>query len=86
MDDSGKFLITVDSQKRESEALRRLCESSPMLDDFLALLDLPGGLFWVIQGVQHCELVSGRRGDVDLLAGRLVFEEPQLLERLKTGW
>lgn len=44
-----------------------------MLDELLASLKLPAGLYWATLGVPHGELIADREGDVDLIAGRLVF-------------
>jgi hypothetical protein len=81
-----KYLIEVDNQARENETLRRFCESPFMLDELLALLGLPAGLYWATLGLPHGDLIAGRKGDVDLMAGRLAIEDLQALEPLKAKY
>ncbi len=80
---ADEYLIDVDGQWRENEVLRRFCDTPFMLDELLAQLGLPSGLYWATLGVPHGELVAGREGDVDLVAGRLVFEDLKALEPLR---
>jgi hypothetical protein len=77
------YLIEVDGQERENEALRRLCETHFMLDELLASLGVPAGFYWALLGVQHGDLIASRRGDVDLIAGRMAIQDQNALERLR---
>lgn len=82
-DVADEYLIDVDGQLRESEVLWRFCDMPFMLDELLVPLGLPAGLYWVTRGVPHGELVAGRKGDVDLVVGRLAFEDLKALEPLR---
>jgi hypothetical protein len=75
------YLIDTDSQGREKEAVRYLCDTQFLLGDLFGPLGLSNGLFWVMREVPHGKLVSSRQGDVDLLAGSLQFESLDALEQ-----
>jgi hypothetical protein len=81
-------LVEVESQEREHVAVRYLCELPFLLNDLLVPMGLQPDLYWVLLQVPHGELVAGRSGDVDLMAGPLgvvspgVFEWPPTLDHL----
>jgi hypothetical protein len=81
-----RYLVEVDGQERENEALRRLRETPFMLDELLASLGLPAGFYWTLFGVQHSDLVASRHGDVDLIAGRLAIPDQSALEKLRAKY
>jgi hypothetical protein len=68
------YIVDVDSQQRESEAIRRLL-SSPFHAWLLAPLGI-GSLSWIVMEAKKPALVPGIVGDVDILAGPLEFREP----------
>ena len=80
---AGQYLVEIDGQNREDETLRRFCHQPFMLDDLLAVLEIPAGFYWVLLGVQHEELVASRAGDVDLIAGRMSVENHEALQVLR---
>lgn len=81
-------LIDVDSQERENAAVQYLCDTPFLLNDLLGPLGLHPNFYWVLLQVPHGKLVTGRFGDVDLMAGPLRlatkdgFEWPPMLDQL----
>lgn len=68
------YLIEIDSQKRESEAIRHFLGLLFHKEQLLGALGL-GPLSWIIIEAQKERLTPGIVGDVDILAGNLDFRD-----------
>jgi hypothetical protein len=66
------YLIEIESQKRESEAIRHLLQLFHK-EELLGAMGL-GPLSWIIIEAQKPRLTPGIVGDVDILAGDLAFQ------------
>jgi hypothetical protein len=67
------YIVEVDSQERESAAIRHLM--GVFRDEILQPFGI-GGLAWIIVEAAKPKLCPGIVGDVDILAGRLEFRDP----------
>ena len=78
----AEFLVEADNQERESLAIRRLLA----LDFYLATIMRSLGLSlfsWYIVDIKHQQLVNAPRdGDVDILAGKLAWNDVEQTEAL----
>lgn len=69
------YLTDVDSNVREDESVSRLLGSPLMREELLHPLGLPSFFWWAMTKVLHQRLVSGFRGDVDVLMGPVKFSD-----------
>ncbi len=69
------YLIDVEDQHRESEAIRRLVLTPPLLERILYPFGF-GSLCWIFVEVQKPRVVPNMQGDVDILIGPLEWKEP----------
>lgn len=83
-DPAASYLIEVDGQEREREAVRRFCATPFMFDELLIALGVPGEFHWVILEVPHGRLMQDRIGDIDILAGPLAWNDPAAIGTLIT--
>jgi hypothetical protein len=68
------YLIDMDDQNRESESIRHLLEIQK--EYVLGPMGL-GSLSWIVMEVDNVHLVPSIMGEVDILAGRLEFRDPE---------
>ena len=77
------YLIDVDDQNRESESIRHLLTSPMHMECLLGPMGL-GSLCWAVMEVDNIHLVPSIVGEVDILAGRLEFRDPEEFRRALT--
>jgi hypothetical protein len=81
----GTFVYLVDTRDREHQAVRTLVNDLPWLAaEMFASMGLNWCFSWFLLRLQQNRLHPSRRGDVDLLAGPLEWNDPnQFLSMLK---
>ena len=67
------YIVEIDSQERESEAVHHLL-GLPCNEDLLRALGL-GPLSWIVVDAEKSRLTPTIKGDVDILGGNLDFED-----------
>lgn len=72
----------VEIEQREQEACRRLVQMPFLSERMFARLGMQAWFSWFILDLQKDRLVSGLRGDIDVLAGRLSWTDPAVFEQL----
>lgn len=81
---AASYLVDVDGQEREKEAVRQFCATPFLFDELLVTLGVPGEFHWVILEVPHGRLMEDRIGDIDILAGPLAWSDAAELDPLIT--
>ncbi len=66
----------VELERREQEACRRLVQIPFLSEGIFGRLGLQASFSWFILELRKERLVSGLRGDIDVLAGRLSWTDP----------
>ncbi len=76
------YLVEIPGEKREAEAVRRLISMPFLSDELLGALGLASGFSWYVLQLQMKRLVEDLEGDVDILAGRLCWDDPASFDNL----
>lgn len=76
------YLVDVNSQKREEEAIHRLLKIPFIAEQFFWSLGLNPVFSWYLLRIRQNRIVSSLRGDVDILAGKLSWKDPKEFESL----
>jgi hypothetical protein len=76
------YLVDVDSQKREKEAVHRVLKIPFIAEQFFLSLGLNPYLSWYLLRIRQKRIVSSLLGDVDILAGKLSWKDPKEFESL----
>lgn len=77
---SGRYLI--EDPERERESVRRLLDLIPISAPLFNALGLAAGFSWFILELQKQRITSSALGDVDILGGRLEWEDPAQYQAL----
>lgn len=72
----------IATPEREREACRRLVQMPFLSEGMFARLKLQASFSWFVLELRKERLVSGLRGDIDVLAGRLSWTDPAAFEEL----
>lgn len=70
-------LIEVPNQERETAAIRTLLDTDPLIQPLFHSIGLRWPLCWCMIQLPQEKLISGRRGDVDILAGNLNWNDAE---------
>jgi len=72
----------VDTSKREQEAISTLMDLPLVSKKFFGSLGLNSFFSWYLLNIKMDRLVSSMTGDIDILAGRLNWNDPRVFEAL----
>lgn len=70
-------LVEIPGQQRETEAILRLLDTDPLTQPLFNALGLAWPFCWCLVQMNQKQLVSTRRGDVDILAGNFRWHDPE---------
>jgi hypothetical protein len=76
------YVYLIEIERREQEACRRLVQMPFLSAGMLGRLGLQASFSWFVLELRKERLVSGLRGDIDVLAGRLSWTDAATFEGL----
>jgi len=80
----GEYIVEADALERESLVIRRLLVRAHDLYPIMGSLGLPF-LSWYIVDIKQQQLIESLEGDVDILAGKLAWNDIEQAEALLTN-